>query len=169
VPSNHATQGEICRQDGAIVAMTRRDDIHTHDIAFERPDFDPVEHRVSRFLGNTSHMGALASIYFTDLLPAKRDTFGANGALDIGVLGHAERHDGYVYNRRVGAFCVRGNDMTDAFLVAAVSSASGGSRGFPEPLSAAAPLVGRTWTRFAGIRATRPPPHLLRISGSAMC
>jgi hypothetical protein len=32
--------------------MTRRDDIHTHDIAFDRSDFDPVEHRVSRFLGN---------------------------------------------------------------------------------------------------------------------
>jgi hypothetical protein len=36
---------EIFHQDGAIVAMTRRDDIHTHDIAFDRPDFDPVEHR----------------------------------------------------------------------------------------------------------------------------
>jgi hypothetical protein len=39
--------------DGAIVAMTHRDDIHTHDIAFDRSDLDPVEHRVSRFLGNT--------------------------------------------------------------------------------------------------------------------
>jgi hypothetical protein len=46
-PSNHVTQGEICHQDGAIVAMTRRDDIHTHDIAFDRSDFDPVEHRVN--------------------------------------------------------------------------------------------------------------------------
>jgi hypothetical protein len=46
-------------------------------------------------------------------------------------------------------------------------SASGGSRGFPEPLSAAAPLVGRIWTMFAGIRATRPTPHFFRISGSA--
>jgi hypothetical protein len=53
VPRNHATQGDICHQDGAIVAMTHRDDIHTHDIAFDRSDFDPVEHRVSRFLGNT--------------------------------------------------------------------------------------------------------------------
>jgi hypothetical protein len=36
VPSNHATQGEICHQDGAIVAMTRRDDIHTQDIGAGR-------------------------------------------------------------------------------------------------------------------------------------
>ena len=56
-PSNHATQGEICHQDDAIVAMTRRDDIHTHHIAFDRDDFDPVEHRVYRFLGNTSSCG----------------------------------------------------------------------------------------------------------------
>ena len=39
--------------------------------------------------------------YITDLPPARRDTFGANGALDIGVLGHAERRDGYVYNCRL--------------------------------------------------------------------
>jgi hypothetical protein len=42
-----------------IVAVTRRDDIHTHDIAFDRSYFDPVEHRVNRFLGNTSHVGTL--------------------------------------------------------------------------------------------------------------
>jgi hypothetical protein len=59
VPSNHVTQGEICHQDGAIVAMTRRDDIRTHDIAFDRSDFDPVEHRVNRFLSKTSQVGAL--------------------------------------------------------------------------------------------------------------
>jgi hypothetical protein len=41
--------------------MTRRDDIHTHD-AFDRSDFDPVEHRVNRFLGNTSHVGALREL-----------------------------------------------------------------------------------------------------------
>jgi hypothetical protein len=60
-PGNHVTQGDICHQDGAIVAMTRRDDIHTHDIAFDRSDFDPVEHRVNRFRGNTSHMGPSGS------------------------------------------------------------------------------------------------------------
>jgi hypothetical protein len=45
----------------------------------------------------------VSSRYFTNLRPAKRDTFGANGALDIGVLDHAESDDGYVYNRRLDA------------------------------------------------------------------
>ena len=43
----------------------------------------------SRWMIWTCNNKLVSSRYFADIRPAKRDTFGANGALDIGVLDHA--------------------------------------------------------------------------------